>query len=68
MVEYKWTNEKVNVDVLDTLMERSQLFHYKNVQHYLFAKGGFTKGCVEKADELGNVILATFDEIVKVDI
>lgn len=62
--ECKWTNEKVDVGVLDTLVERSQLFHYKNVQLYLFAKSGFTKGCIEKADNLGNVTLVTFHEIV----
>lgn len=63
--ECKWTNEKVDVGILDKLFERSQLFHYKNAQLYLFAKSGFTKGCIEKANELSNVILVTFDEIVK---
>jgi len=64
--EYKWTNEKVDVGVLNTLVERSQLFHYKKMQFYLFTKNGFKKGCIEKADELGNVTLVTFDEIIKV--
>jgi AAA+ ATPase superfamily predicted ATPase len=62
--ECKWTNEKVNVGILDTLVERSQLFHYKNIQLYLFAKSGFTKGCMEKADAMGHVMLITFDDIV----
>jgi hypothetical protein len=62
--ECKWTNEKVDIGILNTLVERSRLFHYENVQLYLFAKSGFTKGCVEKANELGNVNLNTFDEIV----
>lgn len=63
--ECKWTNEKVDVGVLDTLAEHSQLFYYKNVQLYLFAKNGFTKGCTEKANEMDNVTLIIFDEIVK---
>jgi len=63
--ECKWTNEKVDVGVLNTLVERSKLFDYKNIQLYLFAKTGFTKGCIEKANETGNVTLVTFDEIVK---
>jgi len=66
--ECKWTNEKVDVGVLDTLVDRSQLFHYKNVQLYLFAKSGFTKGCIEKAQELGNVMLITFDDVMKAGI
>jgi len=61
--ECKWTNEKVDVGVLETLLGRSRLFHYKNVQLYLFAKNGFTKGCTEKANELGNVTLVALDEI-----
>jgi predicted helicase len=61
--ECKWTNEKVDVGVLDTLVERSRLFHYRNVEFYLFAKSGFTKGCVDKVDGLGNVNLVTYNSI-----
>ena len=63
--ECKWTNEKVDTGVLETLMKRSQLFPYKNVRLYLFAKNGFTKGCIEKADRLGNVALVTYSDILK---
>ena len=62
--ECKWTNEKVDVGVLDLLVERSQLFHYKNVHYYLFAKSGFTKGCVDKAAETGNVTLVEYADMV----
>jgi len=64
--ECKWTNEKVDAGVLNTLVERGQLFHYKKMQFYLFAKNGFKKGCIEKADELGNVTMVTFDEIINI--
>jgi len=63
--ECKWTNEKVDTTVLDTLIERSRLFHYTNVHLYLFAKTGFTKGCIDKANTIGNVRLVTFDEMMK---
>ncbi|MFA6735525.1 MAG: ATP-binding protein [Saccharofermentanales bacterium] len=63
--ECKWTNEKVDAGVLDTLAERSKLFRYANVCLYLFAKTGFTKGCIDKANELGNVNLVTFSEMMK---
>ena len=62
--ECKWTNERVDTKILETLLYRSGLFHYKNVYLYLFSKSGFTKGCEEKADELGNVTLVTFQDIM----
>lgn len=63
--ECKWTNEKVDLQVLETLVERSTLFNYKKTHFYLFAKTGFTKGCIEKANEMGNVTLVTYDDILK---
>ena len=61
--ECKWTNEKVDRGVLETLVERSTLFHYKKKHFYLFAKNGFTKGCIDKATEMGNVTLVTYEDI-----
>lgn len=55
--ECKWTNEKVDFGVLETLIERSKLFKYKKTHFFIFSKNGFTKGCVDKAKELGNVTL-----------
>lgn len=63
--ECKWTNEKVDLSVLETLVQRSELFAYKNVHLFLFAKSGFTKGCMDKAAELGNVNLVTYADILK---
>ena len=62
--ECKWTNEKVGVDVLDALIDRTRLFHYQNNHLYLFAKRGFTSGCMEKAKARGNVTLVTFAEML----
>ena len=62
--ECKWTNEKVDLGVLETLVKRSQIFHYNNTWLYLFAKNGFTKGCQEEAEKLGNVSLVTFQDIM----
>ena len=64
--ECKWTNEKIDVGVMETLIKRSQLFHYHNVYLYLFAKTGFTKGCTDKANELGNVVLVTYEDILNI--
>lgn len=63
--ECKWTNEKVDLGVLDALLKRSQLFRYRKVQLYLFAKTGFTKGCIDMANKMGNVTLVTYEDILK---
>lgn len=63
--ECKWTNEKVDLGVLETLIERSSLFYYKKKHYYLFAKTGFTKGCMDRASTMGNVTLVTYDEMLK---
>lgn len=63
--ECKWTNEKADTGVLDTLADRSRLFHYQKTQLYLFAKNGFTKGCIDKANKMGNVTLVTYGDILR---
>ncbi len=63
--ECKWTNEKVDLAVLEKLVERSQLFSYPNNYYYLFAKSGFTKGCIEKAETMGNVALVEYRDMLK---
>lgn len=61
--ECKWRNEKVDMEVLETLVERSKLFHYQKKHYYLFSKSGFTKGCQERAAELENVTLVSYGEM-----
>ena len=63
--ECKWRNENVDLDVLETLIDRSGLFHYTKVHYFLFSKTGFTKGCMEKAEKMGNVTLVRYADIVK---
>ncbi len=62
--ECKWSNETVYTSVLETLVEKSTLFHQTATQYYLFAKTGFTKGCVERASELKNVTLVDFEAMM----
>ncbi len=62
--ECKWRNENVDLDVLETLVDRSELFHYTNVHYFLFSKTGFSKGCMEKAETMGNVTLVTYNDII----
>lgn len=63
--ECKWTNEKVDLGILETLIKRSELFCYEKKHFYLFAKTGFTRGCVDKAAEIGNVTLVTYDKMIE---
>ena len=63
--ECKWTNEKVDIGVLETLVERGNLFSYKTKHYYLFAKSGFTKGCIDKAKEMVNVSLVKYADMMK---
>lgn len=60
-----WGNENVDLDILETLIARSKIFYYKKVQYYLFSKSGFTKGCMQKAKEMGNVTVVRYEDIVR---
>ena len=62
--ECKWRQEPVDVGVLETLVNRSRLFHYSKVELYLIAKIGFTSGCMEQAEQMGNVHLVTYQDIL----
>ncbi len=63
--ECKWTNTPIDNGVLETLVERGTLFSYTNPHFFLFAKSGFTKGCIEKAAALGNISLIRYEDIVR---
>ncbi len=62
--ECKWTNEKIDLGILETLVNRSEMFNYKTKHFYLFSKSGFTKGCKDKANDMGNVTLVEYTDIV----
>ena len=62
--ECQWLNEKGDLHILETLAKRSRLFSYKNIYLYLFSKSGFTKGCIEEAKKMGNVMLVSYEDIV----
>lgn len=62
--ECKWRNENVDLDVLEKLVDRSMLFRYSKMHYYLFSKTGFTKGCIEKAEKMGNVTLVSYQDII----
>ena len=55
--ECKWKNEKIDRNVLEVLVGRSNLFHFDKKHFYLFSKSGFTKACMDEAAEIGNVYI-----------
>ncbi len=63
--ECKWTNEKVDVGVMENLIAKAQLFHHPNKYYYFFAKKGFTQGCMDKAEEMKNVALVSYDDMME---
>lgn len=64
--ECKWTNEKADLPILNALIEKSNLFNNPQKHYYLFSKSGFTKGCIEKAEQLENMNLVAFNKMMKI--
>ncbi len=52
---------------LETLAECGSLFHCEKKHFYIFARTGFTKGCMDRAAEMGNVTLVTYDDMLKAE-
>ena len=61
--ECKWTNALVDIDVLNELQAKSELFPYKNKWLWLFAKRGFTDRLIKEANKHDNIRLVTFEEM-----
>lgn len=62
--ECKWKNEKVGVNVLETLQERGELFAYQDKYYYIFSKSGFGDELILSAKQLQNVTLVSFEQMV----
>lgn len=61
--ECKWTNTDIDRNVLETLVERSELLRFAERQYRLFSRSGFTSGCRDLAARMGNVQLISFAEM-----
>jgi AAA+ ATPase superfamily predicted ATPase len=61
--ECKWTDDVVRTDVLDALMEKSEIFRYASKHYFLFAKSGFSQGVRSQASALGNVTLVSLGDM-----
>lgn len=61
--ECKWRNEKIDRNVIDTLLARGEMFHYQEKYYYFFSKSGFQKSALEYAEQNKRVRLISFEEI-----
>lgn len=61
--ECKWRNEPVDVEVLETLQERSGLFNYQKQSYMIFSKSGFTTKLQQLVSEQENIRLISFKEM-----
>lgn len=59
--ECKWRREKVDISVIETLIDKGELFVYSEKYYYLFSKSGFRDDAIKYAEKNRNVKLITFD-------
>lgn len=62
--ECKWKNEVIDINVINSLMEKSSLLNYKNKYYVFFSKSGYSNGVIEYAKNNDNVMLYDLDTIV----
>lgn len=61
--ECKWRNEKVGNTVLETLMERGELFSYPDKYYCIFSKSGFDDAIIALTQDYKNVTLIDFKDM-----
>ena len=49
----------------ETLVKHSELFMYQHKHFYLIEKSEFTKECVDRANEMGNMSLVSYSDMVR---
>lgn len=63
--ECKWRNEKVELSVIQTLLERATLLPYQHYNYYIFSKSGFSKQCQDYAENHKNIRLINYLDMLK---
>jgi len=64
--ECKWWEKSVSVDVLQTLIDRSEMFAHEKKILYVFVKESFTEDAILFAKE-NNINLITFKEMMRIE-
>ncbi len=61
--ECKWRREKVDISVVNTLLDRGELFAYPEKYYYIFSKSSFQDEVIALAEKNKNVKLIAFEEM-----
>ena len=61
--ECKWKKEKTDLEILETLQERGELFMYPEKYYYLFSKSGFDNEMISAVRQYKNVTLISFEQM-----
>ncbi len=64
--ECKWRNEKVDDAVINTLLERGELFSYIDKYYYIFSKTGFEQEALLYAKQHDRIRLIDFEEMTNI--
>ena len=62
LCECKWRNELMDIDALETIERRGELFNYPTKQYYLFSKSGFSGQLKKAAESRDDCVLVNFLE------
>ena len=63
--ECKWRNEKVDCSVVNTLLERGELFAHQEKYYCVFSKAGFSDEVRLLAKDNDNIMLVDFESMIK---
>ncbi len=63
--ECKYTNQLVDIDILNPLLRRGQLFNYKEKYYFLFSKNGLTGELINHFCHHNNLSLVTLNDILE---
>ena len=56
-------SDKVDIDILDNLIDKCSQFDYKSKTWYLFSKSGFEESLIEKANKESNINLISLNDV-----
>lgn len=63
LCECKWRNEKVERDVIDTVLARGELFWHPEKYYFIFSKSGFGENTLKYDRQIESEGLVSFEEM-----
>lgn len=62
--ECKWRNEPINMGVINSLIEKSNIFNVPNKHYIFFSKSGFKNDVIEFSKANDNITLISLDDML----